>query len=251
MSLFNEENTTTTTEGNGNENNAAALYAQTLAEKLVNIKRDDGTPKYASVEDALDALLHSQTHIRTLESDNASLKTEAQKAKDLEATLARLQGSGNQEQPSRQTNTGGGLSEEAARQIARDELQRTKNADSQLNNLKSVNEQLIKKYGSEEKAKEAVKLKAAQLDMTLKELEELTKVKPKAVLAYFGESYTPTVSTNSSTIRVPSTTGAVPELVRPEKSLLSGPGATGKNQTDYLKQVRERIMQKIERGELT
>lgn len=252
MSLFNEDTTNTETNGTGNESNAAAAYAQALAERLVNIKREDGTPKYASVEDALDALLHSQTHIRTLESDNAMLKTEAQKAKELEATLARMQGSGNQEQPGNKTSTGSGLSEEAARELVQRELQRNKQADSQLTNLKAVNDQLIKQYGSDEKAKEAVKLKAAQLDMTLKELEELSKVKPKAVLAYFGVNHNPTTSTNSSTVRVPTNiNGELPPLTPPAKSLLSGSGATGKNQVEYLRQVKERIMQKLERGELT
>jgi len=196
VTLFNESTEgTTNTEGNTTDN--AAAYAQALAEKLVAIKRDDGTPKYTSVEDALDALAHSQTHIRTLESDNATLKTEAQKIKALEDALAKLQGSGNQEQPRTQTTTTGGLSEQAARELFKNELANQTRATAEFENLKGVNAQLIQKYGSEEKAKEAVKLKARELDMTLQELETLSKAKPKAVLAYFGADYKPVTSTNS------------------------------------------------------
>jgi hypothetical protein len=252
VTLFNEEPKTEGSNEDNNPNAALQQYANTLAEKLVAIKRDDGTPKYESVEQALDALLHSQTHIRTLEGENSELKTTASKITELEQALQRLQGSApNKEQPTPKTEgNSGGLSEEAAREIARREFGAIRQTEAAMDNLKSVNQQLINKYGSEEKAREAVKLKAVELDMSLKEFEELSKVKPKAVLAYFGGGSATPISTNSSTVRVPNTPPSE-TVTRPEKSLLSGPGATGKNQVDYLQRIRENVMKKLERGELT
>lgn len=252
MTLFNEEQATTEQSGNNNNDNAALQnFAETITNKLMAIKREDGTPKYDNIEQALDALAHSQAHIRTLEGENSELKTTVSKVSDLERRLTELSGSNrSQEQPAPKTQGSGGLSEEAARELVNRELENRSRQTQALGNLKSVNETLIQKYGSEEKAKEAVKLKAVELDMSLKEFEELSKVKPKAVLAYFGASSTTPVSTNSSTVRLPNTPSTTEQITRPEKSLLSGPGATNRNQIDYYRRIKENVMKKLERGEL-
>lgn len=250
MTLFNESETPTQQSQDDNNNAALQQYADVLAQKLVAIKRDDGTPKYENVEQALDALLHSQTHIRTLESENGELKQTATKISQLEQALAKIQGSTpNKEQPVQTPSNSGGLSEEAARALVNSELDNRSKQTAATDNLKTVHYTLINKYGSEDKAREAVKLKAVELDMTLQEFEELSKIKPKAVLAYFGASSISPTSTNSSTVRLPNTTPSE-GVTRPEKSLLSGSGATGKNQVDYLKRIKENVMKKLERGEL-
>lgn len=252
MTLFNEEAPKTEgVDNNNNDNTALQTFADTIANKLMAIKREDGTPKYENIEQALDALAHSQNHIRTLEGENSELKTTVGKVSELEKRLSELSGSNrNQEPPAPKTQGSGGLSEEAVRDMLKRELENEKKATTSLDNLKNVNNALIQKYGSEDKAKEAVKLKAKELDMSLTELEELSKVKPKAVLAYFGASSPTPVSTNSSTVRLPNNPSTTEQITRPEKSLLSGPGATGKNQIDYYRRIRENVMKKLERGEL-
>ena len=80
MSIFNDEDKTDL-QNNENNNNAASEGVDLLVNKLMEIKRPDGTPKYTDPIAALDALKASQEYISTLESENAAYK---EKVKEVE-----------------------------------------------------------------------------------------------------------------------------------------------------------------------
>lgn len=245
VTIFNENNDTSSQDQTNQENSGEAArrqQADVFVEKLLEIKREDGTPKYESVEDALDALKASQDHIHKIETENATLKTKVSEADQLRETLERLkQGNNvNEEKPNGETNQKGGLSEEAAAELIERKLKERADQATFSNNLKSVNDQLISKFGSEQEAAKAVKAKAAELGLTVNDLKNLSASAPKAVLAYFGESAKPSTSINTSTVRIPPNPSIDP-LKAPEVSIISGRGATTKNQTDFVRKVREKV----------
>jgi hypothetical protein len=225
------------------ENGNAAIQANAdlFVEKLLEIKREDGTPKYESVEAALDALKASQEHIRTIEAQNAEYKTKAQEAEELKATLERLKGNiVNQEKPAGSPAPQGGLSEEAAAQLFEQKLAERDLAKTMEGNLKQVNNQLIEKFGTADVAGQKVKEKAAELGLSLEDLKALSAKTPKAVLALFGEAPKNPPSNISSSVRIPPGQ-STEELKAPEKSLISGRGATTANQTDYVRRIKENV----------
>lgn len=235
----NESQEQTNTETN---NNAATSQADIFVEKLMGITRDDGSPKYESVEQALDALKASQEHIRRIEADNATLKTRAEQADQLKETLARLQENKNvnEEKPNAQPSGNGGLSEEAVKELVRKQREEERQQEAAIANIKTVQDAIIQKLGSKEKAQEFVKNKATALGITAERLKYISAESPNAALALLGESVATPTPTNTSTVRLPNTP-PTEELKAPEVSLLSGRGATNRNQMEYLKRVKEKV----------
>lgn len=63
---------------------------EALNDLLNAIKREDGTPKYASAEEAVKALINAQQHIKTLESENATYRENMSKIDSIEATISKM-----------------------------------------------------------------------------------------------------------------------------------------------------------------
>ena len=82
--------------------------------------------------------------------------------------------------------------------------------------------------------------KAQQLGISPERLKYISAESPNAALTLLGETVTPPTNANTSSVRLP-TGPSTEELKAPEKSLLSGQGATGRNQVDYLKRVKEKV----------
>ena len=231
-----------------NDPNAAIRQqADIFVEKLLEIKREDGTPKYETLEDALEALKHSQSFIPQLQQENADLRKRAEEAQTLKETLERLQKGGsnvNEEKPNGQPAGNGGLSEEAAAELVERKLREREEQTSLVNNIKTVQDTLIQKHGSREKAQEFVVTKAKELNMSPEDLKTLSARSPAAALALLGEAVKPSTPLNSSTVRVPSTP-PTDKLEPPAQSLLSGRGASTKNQADYVARIRENVYKRL------
>lgn len=217
-----------------------------FADKLASITREDGTPKYKSVEDALEALAASQKFIDTLKGENTELRTreeelsrKAAEAEALEEVVRRLKEGGN-EKPKEQTTPEGGQNDDATVEAKIEQLLAKKQAEGQAAaNLKQVNDELLNKFG--EKANETVKAKAKELGMTTDELKSLATRSPKAVLSYFGTSPSRMPTPNTSSVN---TIGLKPQdegVKQPEKSLLAGSGANTKARAEYMRQIREEV----------
>lgn len=221
-----------------------------FADKLMAIKNVDGTPKYTTLEKALDALKASQDHIPTLENDNRSLKA---KVEELTATAMRVTGleeivrrmtngnQNNEEKPQGVTPQTGGLSADDAAKLVRDILSQEKQVDTAKTNILSVQSELVKKFG--DKAPEMIAAKSAELGVTPAKLKELSASSPAMVLALFGDASTSSSPTTSSLringIKQPDTT-----VQRPEKSIISGTGATDKNRIELMRKIKEEVYRK-------
>lgn len=241
--IFNQEET-----NSENNNNAAA---DLIVNKLMEIKREDGTPKYASLDAALDALKHSQDYIPRLEQENESLREKTKEVETLQETIKRLNGNNDDGKPNSQTKDEGGRSAEAAEELVKKLLDQKFNERDQINtakkNILKVQDVLVKKFG--DKAQEQLVAKAASLNTTLDKLKMLSAESPDLVIGLFGNTNN---SPNPSlgTVNINGKPRQESEIKRPEKSLISGSGATLQNQMEFMAKIREDVYKRAERGEL-
>jgi hypothetical protein len=241
--LFDENNktpTTVTTEVKVDE-----TILDLFADKLMAIKKEDGTPKYDTLEKALDALAASQQHIPRLEAENKVLAEKAARAAELEEIVKRMSnGNAELEKPKVETLPNGGLSEQSAADLVRKILNEDRAVDQAKSNVINVQNKLVEQYGGEAGAVEALKLKAKELGTTLPQLKELSAQNPNLVLALFGKAQSSPSATTSS-INGGAIRPAPSELKRPEKSLISGIGATDRARADFMRQVREQVDKRL------
>lgn len=222
-----------------------------FADQLSTIQRDDGTPKYDSVDKALEALKHTQQHVATLESESkvlrdelANSKLELDKRASVEDVVSRLAASKGQEQTATQDNPpqSQGLDDEAVQELVQKALHQNERENALVSNLSTVNEALLNGFG--EKTQEVVSSKADQLGISVDELKDLSKNKPNLVLSLFGldKNSTPNTSVTTGSYNIPPSAVQQPELEKPSKSLLRG--ATSKEQLEYMKKIRSDVLRK-------
>lgn len=244
MGVFDEQNSQEATPPVEKNEEAAPIVNDIWTEKLKTIVREDGTPKYSTVEDALEALNASQAHIANIEAENALLAEKAKEAQTLKETLERLGNSMNEEKPVVVTpQANGGLSEEAALELVNNVLNSRQQTEVAINNIKTVESKLVSKFGSEEAAQRAIVAKAKELKVSLAKLKQDSATSPDYVLALFGNEK-PTAAPNTGTINLSRPQPTDSEVKRPDKSILSGRGATDRNQTDLMAQIRANIHKK-------
>lgn len=139
--------------------------------------------KYATVEKALEALVHSQDHIARIEAENADIRARAEAALSVEQVHETVQ-----ELLKKERETRGPVSvDEAALSGVLDRaLTQREQQKIAKENANAVVGALSGKFG--EKAQEQYELKAKELGLSVADLNELSKKSPKAVLGYFGIS---------------------------------------------------------------
>jgi len=209
---------------------------------LKNIKNENGEQKYKSLEDALIALDHSQKYIPELKNQLTGTQSKLQeleqkvgKYDNIEETVQRLLA--NQPTPAATPPGKSGLDEQEVRKLLNEGLQAQRQAEILTSNQQKVNEKLLSKYG--EKATEVLDAKAAELGTTRQALGELAKQTPDIVLALFETptSKDPTPSVPSRRTPDPKKFNDAPR--KPEKSLLSGPGANRTDQGNRFAELRK------------
>jgi len=166
--------------------------------------------KYKTQEDALKSVPHAQKHIQNLEESYSSLqaelealRAEAQKREGMEEVLKRLEQRESQAtEPQVQESQGAQPSvdpaslEELVASRVPELFNQYQTQQKQEQNLASVQDELLKRYG--DKAKEALAGKAQELGISVQDLKEMSMKSPKAVLAYFGSTGNPTRQIQSS-----------------------------------------------------
>lgn len=246
--IFTQDNTNLTQEQTtpSEDNTATPDPVQAIVDRLMDIKREDGTPKYDSIDSALEALKHSQTFIPQLQNENAELRKKVEEAETLQQIIERLQKEKtvSEEKPSVTTNTNGGLDQEAVARLVEQTLAQREQQTKAEQNVATVRDQLIQKYGSEEKAQEFHDNKAKELGLDSAKLAAIAATSPQAALALLGEASKAPTSINTSSVHIPSTT-PTEELKAPEISILSGRGATAKNQVEYYRKVKEKVLREL------
>lgn len=188
-SIFNEQNPAT-------QPNAAANAAPNaqgsndLADLLGSIKNERGEQKYKSVEDALVGLRHSQEFIPQLTAKLSTQEQELKAAREEAARVAELQRtiealtSGNTGQPN--TPATPTISKEDIAKLVNQTLTEQQQAVVAKSNVATVVSALQAKFGAD--AEKAYNTKAAEIGMTVAELNTLAARNPKAVFTLLGVS---------------------------------------------------------------
>lgn len=179
-----------------------------FADLLGQIKNERGEPKYKTVQDALNGLLHAQTHIQTLVQEKRqvvdeleSLKPVATKVEELQKVVERLT------QPSTpavaQPAANSGLTEEQVARLVETTLSQAKQKQYADENLSTVVSTVKKVFG--DKAEEVFYKKAEELGLDKASVNALAARTPAAVLRMLGieaqvngSPSTPTSSVNTT-----------------------------------------------------
>ncbi len=139
--------------------------------------------KYATVEKALEALGHSQTHIATLQEEARVLREKAEAAVSNDEVYATVQELLKAE---RATHPAATLDEAAIASLLDRKLTERETVQIQAHNADTVREALVKKFGTKEKAQEVFDAKAKEYGVGVGFLTDLAKKSPKAALDLFG-----------------------------------------------------------------
>lgn len=185
--MFDNQNTQTTSETNKEDQqnlqpqNSSSSFDTMLSE----IRNDRGEPKYRTVEDGLNALKHSQEHIRNLTQEKTKLEDEVNSLRQKVAEIEELRESVKKltqrsTEPAQQAPQ---FNEEALASLVDSRLSQRQQEELMLANQRSVASELSRVYG--DKAKDAFYEKAKQLGLPGNELEALAAKSPKAVLTMF------------------------------------------------------------------
>lgn len=188
-SIFSNNNQETTPPQNnsGTSNTANVQTGNDFADLLNQIKNERGEPKYKTVADALNGLLHAQNFIPTLLSEKeqkdaeiARLRVEAEKARTLEETLAAL--TSKQEQ-AHNTNAPV-IDEKTIAELVNRQLTQAEQAKLAQANISSVVSSLQSAFGSD--AEKKYNDAAAEAGLSVQEMNALAAKSPKAVLRMLG-----------------------------------------------------------------
>ena len=217
----------------------------TLATKLFGIKNEKGEPKYDSLEKALGALEASQQYIPQLKDENEQLKarlaayeSDASKRETVEEVIARLTTNRQPQEPAPTSEAPKGLDEAAVQKLLQQTLAQREQQTVASQNMNSVRNALVSKFG--DKAQEVVSAKAAELGMSMQQIDHLAATAPQAVLTWFQAStHTTPGAPVRSTVSLPD---AKPKegIQAPSKSLVRG-GASSKDLAEYMAQIRKEV----------
>lgn len=157
---------------------------ETYNEYLARIRNEEGTQKYATVEDALTGAAHAQEFISTLKTEKSSLEEELNKTKQelekrmsVEDAMERLASRKDEIQTSNP-----GLTREDVQAILRaEEQEKTAKA-----NRAEVSQALEKVYGDQDKASKALEEKSKELGLSLQDVAALAAKSPKSTMKLLG-----------------------------------------------------------------
>lgn len=171
--------------GGGNPPNVQTDAAITTM--LAGIKNERGEQKYKTLDDALNALKHSQEFIPQLnqklsekDSELERLRAESNKINELERTLQSL----TQQKTDTSTNVSPGMSAEEVANLVNLTLSKKQQEQLANDNLALVANAVQQSFGTE--AEKVFYGKAQELGMTVQEFNALAAKNPKAVLSLVG-----------------------------------------------------------------
>lgn len=242
--LFQQTETPETKQGSD-----PAVQPDPFADKLKLIQNEQGEPKYKTVEDALEALAHSQNFIETLKTEKQQIEAqktqfeqELEKRKSVQEAVDQLI------KPQAQQNTPPApteqedkkLDESKIEELIQGYLSKQNQSKTEQDNLNKVKEALIKNHG--DKAGAVIRERAKELGTTPEQLEQLSKQNPNIVLNLFSGvsnvSQSPTTP-NEFTQRQP----IKQETPQPTKGLISG-GASSKDLMENWLAVKKQTHEK-------
>lgn len=224
---------------------APSTTIDVFVDKLMSIKREDGNPKYDSLEKALDALAESQSYIPQLQQENAGYKQQLEllskkltEAESLESIVKRMNPV-EQEQPAATAVVSTPNQDDATVEQKIEQLLSKREAEKiAVANLTKVNDALTGKFG--DNVYDVVTAKAKELGITNDEFKLLAAKSPSLVLGHFGAAPT-TPNPTSSSVNMHNFNTDKPRVGKPEKSLIAGSGANDRVRAEYMRKIREEV----------
>lgn len=215
-----------------------------FADKLSAIKNENGEPKYKTVEDALEALAHSQNFIAQLKQEK---QTEAEKRAEIEAELSKrasveevvnrmLQKPNEPTTKADPPKEDSSLDESKVQQMVEQMLNSRTQEQMRADNVRKVSDELSNKFGGS--VRDVLANRAKELNMTVDQVRELSAENPAMVLKLFDDVQVVDKKPTTSSQYTPRTTSSEIEPPKREKSILQG-GMTSKETAEYMKQMKE------------
>jgi hypothetical protein len=161
------------------EDTTPAQSADPVATLLAGILAEDGRQKYATVEEAIKSVGHSQEHIRRLEQEAAALNEEVARRKSAEEVLTELQAT-----KSSETTPSPELDYSQIEQFIDRKLTATEQSKVASGNTAKVIEAMTGKFG--DKAEEVFLKTAQDSGISINQLNALAASSPLAVLKLAG-----------------------------------------------------------------
>lgn len=158
---------------------------ETLETLLSEIKNEDGSQKYKDVAEVIKAYTHAQSHIKTLEEENATLRTKGDSSEKLDELLKTIKESKGSGQGDKDTST---MKPEDVLGIVKDFFNETKNAETEASNIEKVASAFKAKYGKD--ASEKLYGGASDLGFSRTEINSMIAKNPNAVLKMLGVTVT-------------------------------------------------------------
>jgi hypothetical protein len=138
--------------------------------------------KYADVPTALKALVASQSHISTIESENEKLREQVKNGKTVDDIFDVVSNQSNQSDD--EGKTAPVDTDKVVTEVVNVLEQRDKKKTA-ADNVKSASDQLTEKMGDQDAARKALETKAAELGVGLEFLMSIAAQSPKAFMQYF------------------------------------------------------------------
>lgn len=169
--------------------------------------------KYKTVDDFVKSFVHKQKHIETLETGYAELQADLETRVTAEELFKQLRAQTTEEQ-NQQQNTPVEATE-TQREVTKGEqstltpddvkkiLAEERQNEVRSNNLESFTNRVLEVFGDEGKALEGLKTKAAELNLTLQDLEQMAAKSPKVALKILDLEAKPTANTSKVTSYTP------------------------------------------------
>lgn len=157
-----------------------------LEDLLGSIRKEDGSLKYKSAEDAIKSIPHAQNHIATLEKELQELREKLATSKTAEEILENFKSSEKNEKPSTPTVDLSQIESLLEQKLNQKEKQRIVQE-----NISSVMDTITKVYG--DKANEVFKKAAQDAGLPISEMNRLAASSPNAVFKLIGLDQKPTM----------------------------------------------------------
>ena len=157
--------------------------------------------KFKTVDDLAKGKTESDAYIEQLKGEAVELRAIVDRKEQSDAVLTELrnevarlkQGSKDSAQPSRE-NTTPGLSEADVKNLVERHLTDAEKGRTVAQNINRANDEMIVRFGTKEKAVDAVRVKAAELAISVDKLRDVAAESPSAFLQLMGASGQPAQS---------------------------------------------------------
>lgn len=154
-------------------------------DQLNSITDEAGEQKYKDVMTALEALKHSQNHIKTLQEENLQYRESQVEQQTLEQALQNVSANTEVQAPTSQETK---IDAEQLKGITLDTLMEYEKGKTEAANKQAVEDTLVNHFGDSEKAKKALVDRATELGVEVSVMSSLAAKSPAAALAYFNIS---------------------------------------------------------------